>query len=98
MNCFKPRAAPAAGPKSESDPDRVAGCIFCDVSKDRGFDVVYEVDLMMYNALHNLANQDHQDADYVAFKDIRPAALHHIQVVPKRHIGKLKGYRADNMA
>jgi hypothetical protein len=30
-----------------------------------------------------------QDQEFVAFRDIRPSAQHHIQLIPKAHIGKL---------
>jgi diadenosine tetraphosphate (Ap4A) HIT family hydrolase len=30
---------------------------------------------------------DTQNKEYIAFSDRSPAAAHHIQVIPKRHIG-----------
>jgi len=55
-------------------------CTFCDVSKEAGFDVVWE------------------DATFIAFKDHKPAAQHHFQVSPKKHIGSVKSLRKSDIA
>jgi len=47
-------------------------CVFCDVSAEKGFAIVYE------------------DHDFVAFKDIAPAAQLHLQVIPKKHIESVR--------
>ncbi|KAH9945407.1 HIT-like protein [Epithele typhae] len=50
-------------------------CLFCGVSKERGFSVVWENEV------------------FAVFTDIDPASEHHLQLVPKHHIGKLSPLR-----
>ncbi|KZP22627.1 HIT-like protein [Athelia psychrophila] len=47
-------------------------CAFCNVSKEKGFNVVWE------------------DDSFVAFEDIRPASMYHLQIVPREHIDSVK--------
>lgn len=35
------------------------------------------------------ATKVYEDAEYLAFKDIKPAAPHHFLVIPKRHVPRL---------
>lgn len=37
-----------------------------------------------------------EDADIVAFRDIRPQAPHHIQIIPRRHIPTVADLTADD--
>ena len=63
-------------------------CIFCGASKENGFNVVWEVSQMscfcsiMYVNFNTVQNDV-----YTVFTDINPSAEHHLQVIPKRHIG-----------
>ena len=71
---------------------RLESCKFCDVSTTKGFKIVWEVrrimipGLMLYGAPFILTLS--QDETFVAFEDIKPAAMHHLQLVPKKHIGE----------
>ncbi|KZV68184.1 HIT-like protein [Peniophora sp. CONT] len=56
-----------------------ASCVFCDVTKENGFNVQYE------------------DSDYIVFNDRSPAALHHMLVIPRKHVGSIKALRADDV-
>ncbi|KZT29785.1 HIT-like protein [Neolentinus lepideus HHB14362 ss-1] len=49
-----------------------ADCVFCRVSLENGFDVVWE------------------DGDFTVFRDYNPSAVHHLQVIPKKHIESVK--------
>ncbi|KAI0322550.1 HIT-like protein [Amylostereum chailletii] len=69
--CF-PWAHPSAAVSlSSSDVD----CVFCHVTHERGFNIVYE------------------DDKYIMFKDHKPAAEHHLLVIPRKHITSVKNLR-----
>lgn len=79
MNCLSARAtADDGGPANGCIAAMLQPCIFCDVSVERGFDIILE------------------DDDIVVFRDINPASVHHLQVVPKRHIDNVKSLRAKD--
>jgi histidine triad (HIT) family protein len=42
-------------------------------------------------------NKVFEDADLIAFHDIRPQAPIHIQIIPKRHIGTIQDLKEDDM-
>lgn len=64
----------------------MAPCPFCHVSAANGFNIVWEVRLQL--SAHRPTYERHiQDTHFVAFTDRRPASEHHIQLIPKRHIG-----------
>jgi diadenosine tetraphosphate (Ap4A) HIT family hydrolase len=64
-------------------------CQFCDISAKNGFKIVWEVypSVLRHLLLHSLILQDDT---FVAFEDIRPAAMHHLQITPKKHIGEVR--------
>lgn len=70
-------------------------CIFCGAySTNRSdFDIVWEVRIYVVRTLLLLRAQSWlpciQDQEFVAFRDIRPSAQQHMQLIPKTHIGEL---------
>lgn len=74
-----------------SSPSSHSGCIFCGASKENGFNVIWEVSMCLCvfccstgaNACACL-----KDDYYTVFTDINPSAEHHLQLIPKQHIGK----------
>lgn len=71
----------------ESLPCSHRPCIFCDVSKENGFNVVWEVCCGCFP--HVTDTDILQSDDFTVFTDINPSAQHHLQIVPKKHIGSL---------
>ncbi|KAL0945497.1 hypothetical protein HGRIS_000981 [Hohenbuehelia grisea] len=69
---FTPQKSRFTSESDGRDSEREKACIFCAVSVENGFDIVWE-------------NQS-----FVAFRDHRPAALHHIQLIPRTHIESVK--------
>ena len=72
---------------------RLDACTFCEVSKQKGFDIVYEVcttraTRLLHFVCVGVDSGYRQDDSYVAFQDRNPAARQHLLVVPKRHIGR----------
>jgi len=65
-------------------------CKFCDISTKNGFKIVWEVcPSVLRHCLCNSLTWS-QDDTFVAFEDIRPAAMHHLQITPKKHIGEVR--------
>ncbi|KDQ15865.1 hypothetical protein BOTBODRAFT_130585 [Botryobasidium botryosum FD-172 SS1] len=75
-SCIKPHPSPL---KTEGQLSIPLGCTFCDVSKEKGFNIIAE------------------DETLVVFRDRRPAALHHLLVVPKEHIGSVRELRKEHL-
>ncbi|KAF9054996.1 HIT-like protein [Hymenopellis radicata] len=57
----------------------VKHCPFCHVSKENGFNIIYE------------------DEKFVAFRDRSPSSRHHIQVIPKTHVGSVKDLNSSDV-
>ncbi|TFK45813.1 HIT-like protein [Heliocybe sulcata] len=56
-----------------------ADCVFCRVSVENGFDIVWE------------------DGNFTVFRDYNPSAVHHFQVIPKKHVENVKVLRKDDV-
>ncbi|KAI0076196.1 HIT-like protein [Panus rudis PR-1116 ss-1] len=54
--------------------DHKLDCVFCQIAQNVGTDT-----LVVF-----------EDAEFVAFQDINPAALHHFLVIPKSHVDSVK--------
>ncbi len=67
---------------------RVPGCTFCDVTKEKGFDVVKEVRRIEIKFRLDAETSDLQDDAFIVFRDHKPAAAQHLLVIPKRHVGQ----------
>ncbi|EPQ54171.1 HIT-like protein [Gloeophyllum trabeum ATCC 11539] len=39
-----------------------------------------------------------EDRDYIVFRDYRPSAAHHLQVIPKKHIDSVRSLRKEHIA
>ncbi|KAI0259091.1 HIT-like protein [Gloeopeniophorella convolvens] len=78
-SCFGVKSFKSDDLPPTQSPPRVKDCVFCDVSRENGFAIVYE------------------DEEFVVFKDRRPAALHHLLVIPRRHIGSVKALSKEDL-
>ena len=71
------------------DSDTKSGCVFCNVSRARGFDIVSEVmrlfvtRLMYYGRFYSYS---FQDSSLIVFRDRNPGAKEHLLVIPIKHI------------
>jgi len=72
MNCLRPTKTPSDGGLETAVTSKQVNCVFCEVSPEKGFKVIWE------------------DSSFIAFKDHKPAAQHHIQVIPRNHIRSIK--------
>ena len=66
-------------------------CIFCHATAQNGFDIVLEVSSshMLDSVPQYLtALAEPKDETYTVFRDHKPAAIQHLLVIPKRHIGE----------
>lgn len=69
-------------------PTRHKSCIFCNATPENGFDIVWEVCLysLFCIKLDNNLFALCQDETFMAFNDYKPAAQHHMLVIPKLHV------------
>ena len=66
-----------------------SGCIFCGASKENGFNVIWEVRMPGNSScLLIMLTSVFKNDDYTMFTDINPSSAHHLQLIPKRHIGE----------
>ena len=64
-------------------------CLFCDVSRAKGFNIVWEVSIhVIYRRYLASLMHRRQDESFAVFTDRDPAAAHHLLVIPKIHIGE----------
>lgn len=64
-------------------------CVFCQVSANNGFDVLWEVRYTTLNLKEEILTQKgRKNEEFIAFRDHNPSATQHIQVIPKQHIGR----------
>ena len=63
-------------------------CVFCNITPENGFDVVWEACVYSSSGikLNNNSFAIFQDETFIAFNDYKPAAQHHILVIPKSHV------------
>lgn len=64
-------------------------CLFCNVTKERGFNVVYEVGVPVSASVPQaLLTHPLQDSNFTVFTDRSPGARLHLLCVPKIHVGR----------
>ena len=90
FSCYTRSSAKDADDLLLSRPGRLPNCIFCDVSKEKGFDVVWQVRPPSNGQQSPLLKSSMrlQDDNFIVFNDYRPAASHHLLVIPRKHIGQ----------
>ena len=82
-------------------PSKQRSCIFCHVSPENGFKVVWEVRSnqircggICSSTLKLLLHWCGQDETFIAFQDHKPAAQHHLLIIPRSHIRKREPFSA----
>ncbi|TXT04946.1 hypothetical protein VHUM_04029 [Vanrija humicola] len=94
LSCFgRQKRPPDDAEAAPLDGAYARGCVFCDVSAERGFNVAYEVGWGAAAAL-----TPRQDDELIVFHDRAPAAREHLLVVPRRHVSTVRDLRAGDTA
>ncbi|EJU04776.1 hypothetical protein DACRYDRAFT_114103 [Dacryopinax primogenitus] len=66
-------------------PAYVKRCVFCNVSREKGFDILHEV------------GPDPNSDDLIVFRDRAPAATEHLLAIPRHHLASVKALGKDDI-
>lgn len=112
LSCFPSRQSAAAqydplsstsnGTSNDADNQKtLASCVFCDVSREKGFNIVYEVHNLIFCLRTDVCTMREcmaellsfscpifavQDQDLIAFHDREPRAITHLLIIPRSHV------------
>jgi hypothetical protein len=94
LQCFRrPLSTGNSNPNPDPEAPLLPGyqpsCVFCDVSVKKGFAIEYEVGVEWS---HEGREADaFQDDELIVFRDRWPRAREHLLVIPRAHVGTVRG-------
>lgn len=84
LSCFGEKQKAALDGEEGLLEGQKPGCVFCGVTREKGFDIVEEVRCSSDEQGQGLTVT--QDDELIVFRDRWPRAAEHLLIIPRRHV------------
>lgn len=84
LSCFGEKQKAALDGEEGLLEGQKPGCVFCGVTREKGFDIVEEV--RCSTGEHGRGLTETQDDELIVFRDRWPRAAEHLLIIPRRHV------------